>query len=80
MADDKNDGGIQDFDGDSLRTQLIGLAGNELTAISTSTTCSIKDQMDIIRESIQDFNYISKAIEVVNTDASDIHKNMNEGP
>jgi len=70
------DDGIQEFNDEALRNELIGLAGNELEVISLKTGESIDLQLDTIKNSIDDFDIIQKEIEIVNRDATEIHSKM----
>lgn len=69
-------GGIQDFNSEALRNELIGLAGSDLEVVAMSTGESIKKQLATIRHSISDFDNIQKEIEVVNKEATEIHSHM----
>ena len=76
-SDEKSEeGGIQDFNDEALRNELIGLAGNELEFIAKNTGESVGKQLTTIRHSIDDFGNIQKKIEEVNKEATEIHSHM----
>jgi len=67
---------ILEFNQSDLRETLINLAGKELGIVSSEVSHSSKDQLLVVKKSIQDFQEITKEIEVVNSEMDEIYRNM----
>ena len=76
VLEEKQAGGIPDFEPDRLANKLIQAAGDELQQVSASATRSIQDQMEAIRTSITDFQSITGTIDQVNENVAVIHNDM----
>ena len=74
--DQSSGGGVPDFEADRLTNELIKASGDELQQVAASATHSIKEQMEAISGSINDFQSIMGTIDSVTQNVATIHTDM----
>jgi PAS domain S-box-containing protein len=70
--------GLISFNQNSLKDNLAGLVGRELSHIAKSVDIATKSQIDVVKQGISDFSEISYHIESINQEIGDVFLNMDK--
>lgn len=68
---------IKELDQKELQETLIKLAGEELNHVASGVSIRTKDQYEVVKRSIAEFNEIMSRIDIVNKNVNLISNNMN---
>ncbi len=68
---------IKELDQKELQETLIKLAGEELNHVASGVSIRTKDQYEVVKRSIAEFNEIMSRIDIVNNNVNLISNNMN---